>query len=400
MADQQKEPAGLGRAWWAVFLFVLLYSLSFVDRHILALLADPIGKSLHISDTSLGLLYGSGFGVVYALIGLPLAHFVDRSHRIWMVTGGVLLWSLSTLGSGLVHGFMPLMILRAGVAIGEAVLSPAAISLIADMFPRDKRTAPTAIYTGVATLMSSGAFTIGGAAYALATNLQAQFDLEPWRLALIVVGAPGILLGALLILTVREPPRMQAAPVAGKDFATIRQALAYVKQELALFGFLFIGIASYTIPVLGTIGWAPTYLTRTFGTGTADAGYLFGTVGLVSGVLGSVFWATFTRHLIDKWPAAIVVNLAVGASTGVLFTAVLALSSTQPLALGAAAVTVFMGSTTALLPPLVIQYVAPGRVRARLMAINLMASSMIGLGLGSPLIAAVAENFYNDQLGP
>ncbi|MGE0830994.1 MAG: MFS transporter [Hyphomonadaceae bacterium] len=395
MADSQEQTASnMTRAWWAVGLFVVLYSLSFLDRHILALLAEPVGQSLNIPDTQMGFLIGSGFGVVYALTGLPLAHFVDRSHRVRIVAGGVTLWSVSTFASAFAQDFTTLLILRACVAVGEAVLSPAAISLIADMFPRDKRTMPTAIYTGVASLMSSGAYTLGGAAYDIATHLTASIDAEAWRIALVLVGVPGVVLAVILLLTVREPPRA-AADLSAENAFTTSQAVAYVKENLSLYGCLFLCVASYTITVLGSIAWTPTFLIRAFNSNPAEAGYLFGLVGITAGVVGATFWPVFVRNTIKKRPDAIITTLACAASVGATSVALLGLAPSLHLSLAAGAVTVFAGAVTAVLPPLVIQYAAPGRVRARLMAINLMASSLIGLGMGPPIIAAIADNFFD-----
>src|SRR5690606_960344 len=125
------------RAWYAICVLVLLYSLSFIDRFILSLLAPAVSEHLQLSDTQLGVLFGLGFGVVYALTGLPLAHLIDRRRRVPIVAAGVVLWSICTVASGFAPNFTGLLILRAGVAVGEAVLSPAAISIIADIFPRE-----------------------------------------------------------------------------------------------------------------------------------------------------------------------------------------------------------------------------------------------------------------------
>ena len=193
------------QAWYMVFSLTLIYCVSFLDRNILSLLAVPIAGALGISKTQLGLLYGLGFGVLYALVGLPLAHWIDRGQRVWIVVIGVTLWSLCTFASAFATSFGQLAILRSGVAIGEAVLSPAAVSLIADLFDRERRTLPTSIYSAVGTVMGYGSYFFAGGALDLATHLSTQMAMAPWRLTLIIVGLPGLLLAPLLRLTVREP---------------------------------------------------------------------------------------------------------------------------------------------------------------------------------------------------
>src|SRR5580693_4273673 len=197
------------RRWWTIALLGLLLAVSFVDRQILALLVNPIGKELGLSDTRLGVLYGAGFGILYSLAGLPLAQWLDRSARIRIVVFGVVAWSCATIAAGFASDYWTLLACRSGVAIGEAVLTPAAVSLIADMFAPDRRTLPTSLYTAVASLMGVGAFAVGGAAVDLATRLSPVVGLEPWRLTLVLVGAPGLLLAAILAFTGREPDRRE-----------------------------------------------------------------------------------------------------------------------------------------------------------------------------------------------
>ncbi|MGE0829624.1 MAG: MFS transporter [Hyphomonadaceae bacterium] len=389
---QRFSPA---RAWYAVGMFVLLYCISFVDRYVLALLAAPISESLQISDSSIGILFGLGFGVVYALTGLPLAHLIDRGKRVPLVVGGVVLWSISTILSGYSSNFTELLLCRSGVAIGEAVLSPAAISIIGDLFPREKRVFPTSVYTATSVYMTGGAFVLGGLAMDLATHLQASLGQEPWRLTLIFVGLPGLVLAPILWLTVREPARTQEA-VGAADFSSPKQALDYFWRERAVFGWMFVGMSALGICSTGFVAWTPTLLIRAFEQTPAEAGYLFGTIGVVCATIGAFAWPI----LIKFWSAAgqrdaIVILLAVGLGSILAAIAVLGVAPSLPVALGAIAVAMFAVSSSGILPPNVIQAVAPARMRGRLIAINLMASTLVGLAVGPTLCAFVAETFYS-----
>ncbi|MGE3744465.1 MAG: MFS transporter [Sphingomonadaceae bacterium] len=221
---------------------MLLYGISYIDRLILSLLAPAMSAQLQISDVEMGVLIGLGFGVLYTLAGLPLAHLIDRRRRISLVTVGVVLWSLCTIASAFAPSFTGLIIFRSGVAVGEAVLLPAAISLITDLFPRDRRTLPTTLYTGVGAVMYSGSYIAGGAALQLATAMSGSIDLEPWQLTLMLVGIPGLLLAPLLWITVPKPPRV--GDVKSEQFATTAQALAYLSKERMLYGCLLLGNAA------------------------------------------------------------------------------------------------------------------------------------------------------------
>ena len=189
------------RAWYATLFLMVLYSISHVDRYALSLLGTPISASLGTPDVNMGVLFGAGFGVVYSLSGLPLAHLIDRYKRIPIVSGGVILWSASTLASGFASGFPALLACKSGVAIGEAVLSPAAISIIGDLFMRKKRTLPTSLYVAIGGFMQASAFLIWRVAIDVATRLAEIVPLPPWRLTLILLGDTGLILGIWFSLT-------------------------------------------------------------------------------------------------------------------------------------------------------------------------------------------------------
>jgi MFS family permease len=387
------RPVAAVPAWYAVCLFVLMFGLSFVDRLILSLLAPAITDQLDISDTQIGLLFGLGFGVVYALMGLPLAHLIDKHRRIPLVAAGVALWSLCTVASGFAPNFFWLVILRSGVAIGEAVLSPAVISLIADMFPREKRVLPTTIYTAAGAMMYTGALVFGGAAFQLATAMSATFALEPWQLTLILVGLPGLFLAPLLFLTVAEPDRVGDAKT--EQFATVAQALAYFRKERRLYVGFFIGVSAISMCNTAKIAWTPTLLIRGHGMDAALAAYAFGTVGLASSFLGVLTWPTIVRLWTGRGRRDALVAVFAGAVTvsWVCF-GLIGLVSSPALLFVALGIGTFFSAALPVLAPLLIQLVTPGRIRARAMALYLTAVGLVGLGLGPPLAAFIGERFF------
>lgn len=381
------------RAWFAVILLMLLYCVSYTDRMVLSLLAAPVSEALHISDTQLGVLFGTGFGVVYALVGLPLAHFVDRSHRIRLIVAGVLVWSVCTVITGFAPNYTAMMLLRAGVAIGEAILTPAALSIIGDMFVRDKRTLPTAVYNSVGTFMGPGAFVVGGMALQIATAISAQAGMAPWQLTLVIVGLPGLVLAPLLLLGVREPVR-HVEPQT-QDFTSAGQAISFVLQERRLYLSAFFGVALYTLGSFAKIAWLPTLMVRGYGLAPAQAGYLYGTIGLVAGLIGTAIWpmlaSYFTRRgrndmIIPVFAFALLISSAFLVAAGLT-------RSLTVLCVSMAGTSLF-GSAATLMPPLIIQFVAPARMRARLMALNFMGSNLIGLTMGPVIAAFIAEHYF------
>lgn len=381
----------LARGWYATIFLMLLYSISYVDRYALSLLAAPISTALGIPDVKMGLLFGAGFGVLYSLTGLPLAHVIDRYSRVPVVAGGVVLWTASTLASGFASSFLALLLCRSGVAIGEAVLSPAAISIIGDLFTREKRSLPTSLYVAIAGFMQAGAFVVCGLAIDLATRLARIVPLAPWRLTLILLGLSGLILGLLFYFTLKEPERGNEPDC----FATVREAAAYFWRERALFGWLFVGMAAMGASGAAFLAWTPTLLIRAFHESTAHAGYLFGTVGAAAALVSAFCWPALVavgNRL--GYRSAPVMLLASGLGIAIVSIAVIGATGSLTVMMGAIALAMFGVGASGILPPLIIQYVSPSRMRGRLVAINFMASSLIGLPIGPPLAAAIAGTFY------
>lgn len=376
-------------AWFAVALFCLLYLVSFVDRLIIALIANPLGRDLGVSDTALGLLFGFGFAVLYVLIGIPIADLLDRRTRKTIVLAGVCLWSLCTIASAVAWDYPSLFILRAGVAIGEAVLSPAAISFIGDLFPKEKRPLATTIYMATGVLAGTGAFLLGGAALAWAQHLQPVVGMSTWRLTLIIVGVPGLILAAIFALAVKEPERGIESSNQEKN-ATMREAFNILRAEWRIYLPIFTAVGVMSMVSMGVVAWAPTMLSRAFGIPPSHGGMLFGTMGVIAGVTGTLVVPATVMLLIRRGMANGLVAtmvccvLIVLAATAVCLQAQSAYAWLVCFAPGLAALA---GLTT--LPPVVISMLAPGPIRARLMALNLLFLGIVGQGLG-PLITAFA----------
>lgn len=386
------SPVASGRAWYSLCTLVLLYCMSWVDRQILSLLAPSVSKYLGISDTQIGVLFGLGFAVVYALTGLPLAHLIDRRRRVPLVAAGVILWSGCTVASGFAPNFIWLLILRSGVAVGEAVLSPAAISLIADFFPREKRTLPTTIYNGTGTAMFTGAFITGAAALQLATTMAGRYGLEPWQLTLILVGLPGLLLAPLLLSTVPEPPRRN--DVKSEQFATVAEAVAYFRKERVLYGCLFAGIVAIALINAARAAWIPTLLIRGHRMDPARVGYIYGMAGLAFGLLGVAVWPAIVKIWTDRGRKDSLVTVFAAAMTaGWVSFAVVGLARSSVVLIAAVAIGDFFQAAVAVLAPLLIQLVTPGRMRARAMALYIMAIGF-GSALGPALVAFLSDRFF------
>ena len=206
---EAKSRIGGPYSWYVLGVFVLVYIFNFIDRQIMSILAEDIKADLGIGDAEIGFLYGTVFGVFYALFGIPLGRLADMWHRIRLLSIGLALWSAMTALSGFANSFAQLAAARIGVGIGEASASPVAFSVLSDYFPKEKRATALAIY-------SSGLYIGGGISLFAGALLKDQWNLAfpgggplglvGWQAAFMAVGIPGLLL-ALWVVTIREPIR-------------------------------------------------------------------------------------------------------------------------------------------------------------------------------------------------
>jgi MFS family permease len=394
-AHPESSQGGSARlAWYIVFVLGLLFAVSLVDRFILALLVQPISHDLGLSDAQLGLLIGTGFAVLYSMVSVVAAHWIDNRDRRKIVALGALLWGSTTGASAFATNFGTLLALRAGVAIGEAVLTPAAVSLIADVFPRDRRALPMSVYLAVGAVMGIGSYTVGGGALDIASLIARHVTLAPWRITLLLVGAASVVLGLVMRFTVQEPARMEdrAHPPGDTD---LRAFLAYLRSNAAFYLPFMLGGGMYALYGLSLVTWLPTILVRAHGYRPAQAGYVYGLLGVPAGLISMFLWPRFTIWIEGHRPLrGAPIGLFVASVIGIpVFAATTALTNTRFVLAGVVCATL-LASAWSILPPLCFQQFGPSRMRARLMALNLLAINLIGFGLG-PVITVWFSGFWD-----
>ena len=385
------------KAWLVVFLCMLAYIFSFIDRQILSLLIGPIQADLGISDTQFGLLHGLAFSIFYATMGLPIATLSDRMSRPVIIVAGLAFWSLATAGCGLARGFIQLFIARVCVGAGEAALAPATYSLITDLFPARKLGQAIGVFSLGSFLGSGLAFIVGGSAIAAATAhgpiTILGILLQPWQMVLILVGLPGLLLAAIIALTVREPHPSGRRPQ--QDAEPFSAVVRFLRDQKAIFlphmtGYTMAAMALFTI-----LGWSPAYLMRTFDLKPVDIGLSLGLIAVFAGGGGVI-----TSGLLMDWltrrghSAAPFLTGMVGAAGTVIPAALLPLAHSLPAAITLVAATQFFASFP--MPPstAAMQLAAPPRMRSRVTAIFLCSNSLLGLALGSAIVGVLNDHVF------
>ena len=382
---------GAGKAWYMVSLLTIAYVVSFVDRNILGLLIDPIKADLGLSDFQIGLLLGPAFAIFYATMGLPLGYLADRRRRTWLVAAGIALWSAATAFSGLARNFVQLFIARMSVGVGEATLSPCAMSLISDAFPEERRGKPIALYSSAISLGSGLAALLGAGVLAWAGSAQIAAwpvlgELAPWQIAFLTVGLPGLALAALFVF-VREPPRIALGDARGH----LGHMFAHVARHAAVYA-SFVSVFCVLTIIAYSHGWLAVTFARTYGWSVELYALANGIALIVLGPLA----VNFAGWLSDRYTAR-------GHRDAPLRIALFGLALAVPpsvagplmphawLAFGLLALANvglgFVSATgvTALLP------IAPPRIRAQVVAFYYMAISLAGLMLGPTLVGALND---------
>lgn len=267
-------------------LLALVYIFSYIDRQVIAILIEPIKREFGASDTQMGLLTGLAFGLLYAALGVPVGKLADKHSRRTIVAVCCSLWSLATLACGVAGQFWQLLLARMSVAIGEAGGMAPSISLVSDLYPKKSRSMAISVF-----MMGPHFGVLIG--LALGGWIAQQYG---WRATFLCFGAPGLLLGALVFLFVREPRRGGFEPastsVAGAPteslWTQVRRLLAITAFRRLALACGIVGVAGYGYGV-----WTPSFLVRTHGLSIAQAGLVFGVASGCGAVAGALFsgWA-------------------------------------------------------------------------------------------------------------
>ena len=390
-AQQPRDtvPYSRGYVLWAIGLVFVVSMLNVVDRTIVALLVPGIQADLGLSDIQLGLLLGPSFSVVHFLAVVPLAWLADRAVRRNVIAVGLFAWSLMTMLGGVAQNFFQLFATRMGVGIGEAAGSPPAVSLLSDTAPESQRArALSAVTIGALTGIGAGML-IGG-------YVSEHYG---WRTALVVVGAPGIAVSFLVRLTLREPPRRQAA---NADPVTAARHLF----RLPSFSWMAAATCLGGVGGLGRSLWEPTFLYRVYDFSGIEVGAWYFAINALPAAAGAYLGSTLSDRLSERDPRWALWICAIGNGAAFPFLAAFLLwpeshavsvvGISVPVAFGFSALgSVFSGFFS---PPAgaVAQSLARPDMRAMAHAFWTMLMTLVGMGLGPFLVGALSEYLGQD----
>lgn len=385
-----------GYAWYVVAVLIIAYIMAFLDRQILSLLVAPIKADLGISDVQIGLLQGLAFAIFYSLCILPAGWLVDRYNRRNILAIGLACWCVMTFACGFADSFGELFAARMGVGIGEAVLGPAAYSIITNLFSKQRLPLAISVYSiggsigaGLAYLFGSLAASIAGPATSMFPILSGLAD---WQVAFVIVSLPGLPV-LLLLFTIREP-----RAVAGQKRTVAPPVMPFLRGRLRFFLLYCTGVGMLTTVSYANMAWIPTMFYRIYGWETSvTAQYLgmmmisFGTAGILAGGILAIRVGKTQKDAtlrVAFWGAAALVPLCAAA----------ALAGNPWLSLALYAPFTFISTSFVSLGPTSIQLITPDSMRGRVNGIALMFVTMIGVSVGPVFIALVTEDIFGDPM--
>lgn len=354
-----------------LILLSCMTALNVMDRQLLSVLIDPIKTEFGVSDRAMGLLTGTAFAILHGTAGIPIGLAADRGVRRTIVATGLAVWSLLTFLTGFARSYLEIFAIRVGVGIGEAAGGAPSQSLLADVFPPERRATALSVLAIGGPLGSILVFALGGW----------LADAYGWRVAFMVFGLPGLLLAALIRFTVAEPPR----GANDTELIPFRVGLRFVFTVPSVRSVL-IASGLHAVAAYAVLGWGVPYLTRVHGVSTAEAG---ARLALASGLLsavGTLAGGALADRLARRDRRWLVWQPAIALVCAFPFAIAFLLAPTAGAAMWLLApVSVLTGSC---LGPFysVVQTVVPPRMRALSAALVITSNTILGLGLAPPLV--------------
>jgi MFS family permease len=390
-ADDQIGTGYLGRAYKAYVLTALtvVLTLSYLDRVLIVLLLQPIKDDLHLTDTQLGIVTGTGFALFYATLGLPIARWADRGNRVTIAAVAISLWGLTVMSCISVANFAQLLLFRIAASIGESGCMPPTYSLVGDYYPKPaERSRAMARYMLAGPLAGLVSYLAGGWLH----------DLYGWRMTFLLAGIPALVVAGIVKATVREP--RLSLPV--KEHTRSREVgLLQVLSSLWLrrsARHICLGIILLWTLGLGLQPWYAAFMVRSHGAHTNEISVWFGLIFGVGGIVGILVGGMVSARAVTRDETsqlkvnAVVVALLVPCYLLFLClpSRVYALCALVPLVI---AFNFFVGPTFALLQRLVAH-----ESRATALAVVMLLANLIGMGAG-PLAVGILSDLLVGQFG-
>jgi len=399
----KSEQKSLAYAWGVAVCLSFGYALSFLDRELLSLVINPVKESFELTDFQVSLLLGPAFAIFYTIMGIPLGWAADRYNRTRLIAAGMSLWSIMTAFCGLSTNFVQLFIARIGVGVGEAALTPSAVSLLSDYFPKNKLPFAMSIYS-IGLFVGAGMAGIGGGIVLAMLKdvtlvLPLVGTLEYWQIGFLLAAAPGILL-AVIIVSLREPKRKEMAldAMGNVQKASFSAAFSYMWQRKKMFLCLFIGGSMVAIIQYQAL-WYPELFMRNWGWSTAQAGPATGLPTIFGGISGLLLGGYYMLHQSKIGNKDVALKLAFFSAIGIGIPAVIMpLLSNPALAIAGVTIVKFFVAMPLIAGTTAIRMAVPNQMRGQFTAMYFVAVGIIGATIGPVLPGYINTYIFGEAM--
>ncbi len=384
-ASQSRASTAVER-WYVVIVMCLVYAVSIADRYVVSTVLEPIRLDLQLTDAGVGFLTGVPLGLFYVSFGIAMSWLADRKNRRNILAASLMLWSGFTALCGLSRNYWQFLAARIAVGIGETGGTPPANSIIADHFPADRRP------------MALGVFALGApiGAWLGADMAGAVAHAYGWRAAFLALGIPGVIMGTVIYLTIREPARGRLDAVADTGAPPLLESLRFLWRQKAAFH-VVMGSGVCALWGWGLVWFTPTFLMRTYNLNVGEAGAVTGHIHLVGGIVATAgtAWILSRPSMADPRRVLWLLAAGVGLTTIPSFVAYW----TQSLWIAKSMFWIFIPAIYFYIGPCMglMQNLAPPRMRAMFTAWSLVVGNVFNLIIAPQGVGLLSDWFAGSR---
>jgi MFS family permease len=382
---RDRAPSSVER-WYVLILMMLIYAINIADRYVVSTVLEPIRLELHLSDFGVAFLTGVPLALFYVTCGIPMSWLADRSNRRNILSLSLVIWSGFTALCGLSHSYWQFLLGRIGVGIGEAGGTPPSTAIVSDCFPPDRR--PMAM-----TILALGAPIGAWLAANMAGGVAGEYG---WRAAFLALGVPGLIIGIVVFLTIREPIRGRLDSLVEDMKPSILASLKFLWRQKAAFH-VVMGGGLCAFWGWGLMAFTPTFLMRTYSLDVAQAGAVTGDIHLLGGSLATVATAWYLSRPSMADPRRVVWLLAGGIGLATI-PSILAYW-THSLVVAKLMFWIFIPSIYFYIGPCfgLLNNLAPCHMRSMFIAVSLLVANLLNFG-APQLVGALSDWFAHHAM--
>ena len=378
---RSQAPSSIER-WYVLILMCLIYAINIADRYVVSTVLEPIRLDLHLSDAGVAMLTSWPLALFYVTCGIPISWLADRTNRRNLLSMSLIVWSGFTALCGLSSGALQFALARIGAGIGEAGGTPPSTAIVSDCFPPDRR--PMAM-----TVLALGAPIGAWIAADVAGAVARAYD---WRHAFLALGVPGLVVGIIVYLTIREPARGRLDAIVDDLKPSVSETWRFFCEQKAAFH-VVMGGGVCALWGWGLMYWTPAFLMRTYSLDVGQAGAVTGNIHLIGGSVATVAtaWLLSRRSMADPrrvvWLMAAVVALTTVPSIIAYWTHSLLLAKIMFWTF-IPAIYFYIGPCFGLLNNL-----SPCHMRSMFIAVSLLVANVFNLIVAPKLVGALSDWF-------